>query len=583
MGKAIIIIAALTILLFSGSILANIINVPIDQATIQQGINVASNGDTILVQPETYVENINFNGKNIVVGSLFLTTQDTTYISQTVIDGNHNGSVIIFENGEDTTTVLCGFTLTNGTGTYWTDTGYSGGAIYCRDSNPCLINLVINANTSDYGGGICIREHSSPNLENVTLSRNSAIENGGGIYIHNSNPSLLNIFVIRNTADVGGGICLYGSNATFENIIISNNVASGDQGACGGLLCSYNCNLSLVNVTVTENTASSVYNGIGCAENTNLNVINSILWNNSSQEIYFPDWGSPNSVTITYSNLKGGEAGILTNNNGNVNWLDGNMDTDPLFVDSTSGDFHIQDSSYCIGAGVDSMQINDTWYYAPPTDIEGNPRPNPASSNPDMGAYENTRAEPLPVELSSFAVSIIENKVKLQWITTTETNNYGFKIERSEGLSWITIGFVEGNGTTTQPQNYEFVDDLLNVKADIHFVHYRLKQIDTDGSFEYSQVVTVNLKLPLKFELLQNYPNPFNPLTQIKYTLPKAGHITLRIYNIAGQEIETLINTFQTAGEHQVKWMVKGLSSGIYFYRLQAGDYSETKKLILQR
>ena len=129
---------------------STIINIPADQPTIQQGIDASVNGDTVLVQPGNYVENINYNGKNITVASLFLTTQDTTYISETIIDGNQNGSVVTFESGEDSTTVLAGFTIQNGTGKEFTITSngwiyyvYKGGGIYCKLSFPELKNLIV--------------------------------------------------------------------------------------------------------------------------------------------------------------------------------------------------------------------------------------------------------------------------------------------------------------------------------------------------------------------------------------------------------------------------------------------------------
>ena len=141
-GKALILIFVL--LVVSTCLFSTIINVPDDQPTIQAGIDVAIDADTVLVQPGTYVENINYNGKNITIASLFLTTQDTTYISQTIIDGNQNGTVVSFENGETMGAVLTGFTITNG----------SGGGISCvYNSYPRLENLVIIGNYAEYNGG----------------------------------------------------------------------------------------------------------------------------------------------------------------------------------------------------------------------------------------------------------------------------------------------------------------------------------------------------------------------------------------------------------------------------------------------
>ena len=165
------------ILLFGQTLFGNIINIPDDYPTIQQGIDASVNGDTVIVDTGRYFENINYNGKNIVVASLFLTTQDTSYISQTVIDGDSLDSVVKFVSGEDSTSVLCGLTITNGSAD-------CGGGIYCDfHSSPSLENVTITGNSANsLGGGIYCYWFSSPSLENVTITGNSAASNGGGIY-----------------------------------------------------------------------------------------------------------------------------------------------------------------------------------------------------------------------------------------------------------------------------------------------------------------------------------------------------------------------------------------------------------------
>jgi hypothetical protein len=161
---------------------ADIINVPTDIDSIQGGIDLANDGDTVLVDVGTYYENINFKGKNIVVGSLTLITGETSYISQTVIDGDSIGSVVTFEDSEDSTVVLCGFTITNGVGedNGWDSYQYEGGGILCTKSNPILKDLLITGNSCDDGGGIYL-DNSSPTLVNVTITENDA-GRGGGIF-----------------------------------------------------------------------------------------------------------------------------------------------------------------------------------------------------------------------------------------------------------------------------------------------------------------------------------------------------------------------------------------------------------------
>ncbi len=197
----------------------------------------------------------------------------------------------------------------------------------------------------------------------------------------------------------------------------------------------------------------------------------------------------------------------------------------------------------------------------------------------------STSDNPAPVELTNFSANVEQGKVVLNWETATEVNNYGFEIERSRSAkgvssdaSWETIGFVEGHGNSNAPKKYSFVDsENLTGK-----VKYRLKQIDLDGTFEYSSVVEVNVEsLNLKFALNQNYPNPFNPTTKIEFTLPKSAPVRLSIYNSLGQEVKTLLNERLTEGKHTVEFDAKELPSGVYLYQLTSEKFTSTRKMIL--
>jgi len=184
----------------------------------------------------------------------------------------------------------------------------------------------------------------------------------------------------------------------------------------------------------------------------------------------------------------------------------------------------------------------------------------------------------VPVELTSFNAIARNNSVLLNWSTASELNNSGFAIERKqENSNWNRIAFVDGNGTTTSPNKYSYAD--ANLSAGKYL--YRLKQIDFDGSYEYSNIAEANIELPTKFELSQNYPNPFNPNTVIAYSLPQTSHVTLRIYNALGQEISTLVNGIVEAGNHNVDFNAALLSSGIYYYRLETNGLISMKKMML--
>jgi len=539
------------VLLITTCLFSTIINIPADQPTIQAGIDVAVNVDTVLVQPGTYVENINYNGKNITVASLFLTTADTTYISQTIIDGDSLDSVVKFESGEDSTAVLTGLTITNG----FSDWGNDGGGIYCINSSPSFENMIISSNiTGENGGGIaCI--NSSPNLVNVTITGNTTVTwgtDGGGVYcVSNSNPSFENVTITDNSVTgYGGGIYCDDSSLSFENVTIADNytgsgiycvtsslslfnvIISGNYGGgirCAesslslenvtitdndnrGIVCAHSSlslvnviisdhstnsfgggiycwesSPSLMNVTITNNTADEG-GGIYCEYNSNPSLINCILWNNIPQEIYFDEDDIPNSATVSYSDIQDGEAGIVTNNNGTVYWEEGNIDEEPLFVGSGEHPYSLFEDSPCIDVGIpDTTGLN-----LPEFDLAGNPRI--YGGRIDIGAYENQN---------------------------------------------VVVGANE---------------DLI----------------------------------PLITKLNQNYPNPFNPTTTINYSLKEDSKISLSIYNIRGQKVRLLVSDQLSAGQHSAIWNGKddnnkSVSSGIYFYKLKTENFEKTKKMILMK
>lgn len=196
----------------------------------------------------------------------------------------------------------------------------------------------------------------------------------------------------------------------------------------------------------------------------------------------------------------------------------------------------------------------------------------------------------LPVELTLFTATIQMNNVNLIWRTETEINNLGFEIERKVPSNitqsdidsgWVKIGFVPGYGTTTDPKEYSYLDDITVISSTI--LVYRLKQVDFDGTFEYSNEVLVENISPGDFELKQNYPNPFNPSTNIRYAVGSRQFVVLKVYDVLGGEIATLINEEKSAGTYNVRFDASLLKSGVYFYTLKAGNFIETKKMIFLR
>ncbi len=185
----------------------------------------------------------------------------------------------------------------------------------------------------------------------------------------------------------------------------------------------------------------------------------------------------------------------------------------------------------------------------------------------------------VPVELVSFSAIVDGNNVSLSWSAATEINNKGFYIERKSDDNWTEIGFVEGSGTTTEIHNYSYEDKNVDIKSSPE-IYYRLKQTDFDGSFNYSKQVELNLS-PSGYSLSQNYPNPFNPSTKIQYSIPQSSNVTIKVFDILGNEIKTLVNEEKPIGTYKITWYAENLPSGIYLYKLQAGNFIETKKMIL--
>jgi len=380
---------------------ATIINVLEDQPTIQSGINAATDGDTVLVDKGNYVENINFNGKNIVLGSHFLTTGDTSYISKTIIDGKNIESVITFENGEDSSAVICGFTLTND------PMERDGEGIYIKDSSPTLSFLIITENNSGTklekgmiyggsGGGIYF-ENSHSRISNVHITKNTAMD-GGGIYAIQSDLDLYNVYVYENIV-VGGGWALLANGAGIASILsnlkISNSLIASNVGegmiVYGGGIFAHSSTIRLINVTIADN--DIIYNlgnseyayggGIYLSDNSEINIINSIIWNDKPEEIYLSNHSDSNIILSAFSDIQGGKDSIVSNDNDLVYWLDNNIDEDPLFIEADKGNYNLQEDSPCIDRGTTIfIWEGDTLVGLSPDEYIG--------LAPDMGAFEST-------------------------------------------------------------------------------------------------------------------------------------------------------------------------------------------------
>jgi hypothetical protein len=470
---------------FISPLKATTIKVPNDYSTIQEAINASSNGDTVLVASGTYYENINFRGKSILLTSYYIFNEDVTYITSTIINGSQpdhpdTASCVLIVNGEDSTAILQGFTLTGGTGTKWIDEHGAG--------------------TYVEGGGILITL-SSPTIKNNLIIENEAIRigsgitsaGGGGIRVGDGNPHIINNIIMSNSGMYGGGIVLNYTGAVVRNNIIYNNTVyqavTGVPTFGGGgiwVLEKFGTTPRIIeNNTIVGNSSSGV--GSGAAGKgggvliwgTSVQAENNIIWGNTQiidEQIVLLTGGILN---LTYSLIEGGWTGT------------GNIDANPNF--ELTG-FYLSDSSACIDSGDPDPIFNDP---------EGDPGlgkwPSKGTIRNDMGAYGG----PLSKELSDFTISSVGDE-----------------------------------------ESYYF---------------------------------------PLDLKLEQNYPNPFNPSTKILYTINHSSFVTLKVYDILGKEITTLVKEPLLEGEYEVEFDGSKLTSGIYFYKLQSDDYVETKKMVLMK
>jgi len=196
----------------------------------------------------------------------------------------------------------------------------------------------------------------------------------------------------------------------------------------------------------------------------------------------------------------------------------------------------------------------------------------------------------LPIQLAGFSASVIEGgRVRLDWTTLTETNNYGFEVQKSltsaTAFETIPNSFIPGQGTTVEPHHYSYIDETSIAGT----WYYRLKQMDLDGTIHYSEPIQIDVLTGVDnergtatgFTLAQNYPNPFNPSTSIAYSIPSTQHVTLRVYDLLGKEVANLVDAIQRAGTHVITWDASGVAGGVYFYRLTSGSTVETRSLVL--
>ena len=385
---------------------ANIIHVPDDYPTIQMAIDTANSGDTVLVAPGIYHENVNISSDHLYILSHYVITGDTSNISQTIIEGDMS-TYALYVNGYQNGVEVNGFTVRNGRGGV-----AASGKVYLKNMivrdneyiawqckaagirldgfTGIMENVEIMNNLGNhYGGGVSAISCTAV-FRNVSIHDNICYTMGGGIYSKDSEITIINSVIDNNSGNFGGGLDLFsGNDFTFINTIISNNW--GSKG--GGLEIMYS-NVTFINSNIVNNVSNWEGSGFWSRASTQV-ILNSIFYNNESIDIAFHSMYDTSNCYIAYSNIEDGIDSIMTNNNCNLYWMDGNIDVDPLFKDPSMGGWALLDASECIGAGTDSIFANQTWVVSPEFDFYDSMRPCPQFSNVDLGAIENSHGNPV--------------------------------------------------------------------------------------------------------------------------------------------------------------------------------------------
>ncbi len=576
--------------------------VPSQYSTIQAGIDAANDGDTVLVSDGTYYENIRFMGKKIVVASTYLTTSDTSHISRTVIDGSRallvdSASVVYFISGEDTNSVLCGFTITGGTGTYlpaW-DTR-EGGGVLCISSGARLIRNIITGNTCSggtpgstiWGGGISADLGTMLIIEGNTVSGNTlngAWAGAAGIYLWNTTAIVQNNSVTDNTVSTqGSGSASHGGGILCEvgTFVLKNNFIARNRA------------LSLT-ATQYRSYGGGVLVRDGILEFRNNRVVDNLIQTSKSASVFTSGGGicllaigaSELRETILSGNYIGGNSAL-----GGANSIGGGI---AIRNQRARIENNIIEKNTALNGG--GIGIEGSLSAAPAVLVNNTIYDN----NATQGGGAHFHAGAVVVSFNNiFWADTAQSQAEISVSGSTAEVHYSDVQGGYSGTDNIDIDplFVPGDSlfdlTASSPCIGRGVDSIQ-----IGGVWYQAPASDFDGhprhrpaglqasdiGAQEEQVTTgvdnERADVPTRFVLQQNYPNPFNPSTTITYELPKSSEVRLSVYDMLGREVTVLVSEKRDAGIHEVKFDGSHLASGVYFYRLTAGDFVQSKGLTI--
>ena len=532
-------------------------DVPAEYTTIQSAIDAAVNGDTVLVAPGTYFENINFRGKNIVVASHYALNQDVAMIATTIINGSQpvhpdTGSCVLIISGESLTAVLEGFTLTGGTGT----------------------PLLDDANGLTYveGGGIMIEE-SAPTIRHNWIIGNAATRRpvgitsagGGGIRCGFGAPHITNNLIMNNEGRYGGGIVVNYANATINNNIIIQNFGGEDYGGGGLWLYGNQTNTCTANNNTICGNVSFLAGGGIWGQQERLIGRNFIVWGNRRGQNLNQISGTNTFVQLTYSCIAGGREGI------------GNIAEYPRFADAG---LTFVPTSPCIDTG-DSTIL----------DVD--------NSRSDMGAYGGPGAGEFPAfstaafTLHSSAVTFpgggpgIESRALLI-VSERASAAVFFDSVRVAHSAEVTIEYAPERLAPYAQDTLRFlwIANSNLPLADTLLIYHTDPALESPARITLTGAIGTAVhppepSLPNEFTLHQNFPNPFNASTEIRFELPVPARVKLEVFDLLGNLVTTLLDSPREAGMHVVVWQPDTAASGAYLYRLRAGTFQQERLMVL--
>jgi len=565
--KKSIAIMTISVMVFCSTGLATIINIPDDYPTIQAGIDASVDGDTVLVQPGIYVENLLIDSKDIVLGSLFLTTEDTSYISQTIVDGDSANTVVQFSNCAETTTTVTGLTIRNGYGS----TG--GGGIKILASNPLISHNLITENVAfNHGGGIYIFTDANPIIFNNRIVDNTAnfpmALMGGGISCYSDNAIISFNIIYGNYASSGGAIA-FGSAVPTNTIISNNHIYENTAHRGGGIFIHTDgCYVEITDNIISDNDADSIGGAICVHAGSNPVISGNMISGNSASwagcGIYCISASPTISNNMISHNVQtggasGGGLSLFGGSNATIhqNLIYGNFA-------NAGGGIHCDNSDPTIS--------NNTFF---------------GNLAVLLGQYGNSvnlnASDPIIINSIFWPDTVMTGiEIDLNWNSAPVITYCDIYDTLWSGDGNISVDPMFVNPDTG---NFYLLEGSPCIDAGDPSSPYDSDSTIADmGCFYYDQSVGIgeyDEVLPNDYTISQNYPNPFNAVTIIKYELPVQSQVTIDIYDILGRKVTALANSNQPAGYHQVIWKADDVSSGIYFYKLQASNYTETRKMTL--